>query len=163
VFCIGFPPWSNSTSKSLELGDDVPEGATLIYKRERLMVKRTDKRVDKSKEILDTVQSITRTSVGTLADAQNWLGDRGVYKDSEDLLVYKDWVIVLHRDFMDMNCYHVDWNNLYAEPWDDLKLPVDIVFPKERPTFAQAIKNVKIIAPAMDKMIKEYNEYVATL
>ena len=158
MFCFGFPPWSNSTSKSLELGDDVPEGATLIYKRERLMVKRTDKRVDELKEILDTVQSITRS------DAQDWLENRGVWIQSkEDLLVYKNWVIVLHRDFMDMNCYHVDMDNLYAEPWDDLKLPVDIVFPQIRPTLAQAIKNVKIIAPAMDKMIKEYNEYVETL
>lgn len=114
---------------------------------------------DNLKEVLDSESEVTVTR----SDAQNWLGDRGIYKDSEDILVYKDWVIVLHRDFMDMNCYHVDWNNLYAEAWDDLELDVEIVFPRERPTFAQAIKNVKIIAPAMDKMIKEYNEYVAKL
>ena len=107
---------------------------------------------DVLKEVLDSENEVTITR----SDAQNWLGDRGIFEDSENLLVYKDWVIVLHRDFMDMS-------NLYAEAWDDLELDVEIVFPKERPTFAQAIKNVKIIAPAMDKMIKEYNEYVATL
>ena len=101
----------------------------------------------------------------TREQAQVWLGERGVYKDAKDLLVYKDWVIVLHRDYMDMDCYQVDWSDLYAEPWDELELPVEIVFPDNFPLpFGQEqIDNVKKISGAMEKMIEEYNAYVATL
>ena len=94
--------------------------------------------------------------------AQTWLGERGICKEPKDLLTYKDWVIVLDRDYMDMDCYHMDSSNLYAEAWDELKLPVEIVFPSHFPLpfGKEQVDNVKKISTAMEEMIEEFKEYI---
>jgi len=99
--------------------------------------------------------------------AQTWLGERGIYKELKDLLTYKDWVIVLDRDYVEaanqvMDCYHMDSSNLYAEAWDELKLPVEIVFPSHFPLpfGKEQVDNVKKISTAMEEMIEEFKEYI---
>lgn len=83
-------------------------------------------------------------------EALHWLGDRGVSVLPNDIRTYNDWALVIHRDYKDIDCYKVDWDNLYAEPWDNLDYNNSSFKPK----------NEERTKEAVEKMEREYKKYL---
>lgn len=59
--------------------------------------------------------------------ASNWLGDRGLPTLKTDIKLYGRWALVRTPDGgelgwdSEVDCYHIDPENIYAEPWECIK------------------------------------------
>ena len=85
-----------------------------------------------------------------IEEAQNWLGERGVYKEKKDIEVIGRWALVIWRDYNEVQCYDLDSSNLYAEAWDEM--------PYEDSPFI--LNNAKRTINRLEEIDKEYDKYL---